>query len=114
MAMVRTGETRLSVGSALMIACRDGRTVSRQASRSPTMTREGLGCTVTTMAGALPGLQPGGPDVVRWAPIPHALRSFHDQLAFDVLGEVAQSCPTLCDPRTIQSLEFFRPGYWSG
>ena len=76
MAMVRTGETRLSVGSALMIACREGRAVSRQASRSPAMAREGLGHTVTTMAGAFPGLQPGGPDVVRWAPIPHALSFF--------------------------------------
>ena len=28
--------------------------------------------------------------------------------------KVAQSCPTLCDPWTIQSLEFSRPEYWSG
>ena len=28
--------------------------------------------------------------------------------------KVAQLCPTLCDPMTIQSMEFFRPEYWSG
>ena len=28
--------------------------------------------------------------------------------------KVAQSCPTLCDPMTIQSMEFSRPEYWSG
>ena len=26
----------------------------------------------------------------------------------------AQPCPTLCDPRTTQSMEFSRPEYWSG
>ena len=28
--------------------------------------------------------------------------------------KVAQSCPTLCDPMDIQSMEFSRPEYWSG
>ena len=28
--------------------------------------------------------------------------------------KVAQLCLTLCDPWTIQSMEFFRPKYWSG
>ena len=28
--------------------------------------------------------------------------------------EVTQSCLTLCDPWTIQSMEFSRPEYWSG
>ena len=28
--------------------------------------------------------------------------------------KVTQSCPTLCDPWTIQSMEFSRPEYWSG
>ena len=28
--------------------------------------------------------------------------------------KVAQSCPTLCDPLAIQSMEFSRPEYWSG
>ena len=28
--------------------------------------------------------------------------------------KVTQSCPTLCDPWTIQSREFSRPEYWSG
>ena len=28
--------------------------------------------------------------------------------------KVAQSCPTLCDPWTIQPMEFSRPEYWSG
>ena len=28
--------------------------------------------------------------------------------------KVAQSCPTLCDPMTIESMEFSRPEYWSG
>ena len=28
--------------------------------------------------------------------------------------KVAQSCLTLCDPMTIQSMEFSRPEYWSG
>jgi len=28
--------------------------------------------------------------------------------------KVAQSCPTLCDPWTIQSTEFSRPENWSG
>ena len=28
--------------------------------------------------------------------------------------EVAQLCPTLCDPWTTQSMEFSRPEYWSG
>ena len=27
--------------------------------------------------------------------------------------KVAQSCPTLCAPQTIQSMEFSRPEYWS-
>ena len=27
--------------------------------------------------------------------------------------KVAQSCPTLCDPMTIQSVEYSRPEYWS-
>ena len=27
---------------------------------------------------------------------------------------VAQLCPTLCDPWTIQSMEFSRPEYWQG
>ena len=27
---------------------------------------------------------------------------------------LAQSCPTLCNPRTIQSMKFSRPEYWSG
>ena len=27
---------------------------------------------------------------------------------------VAQSCPTLCDPGTIQSMTFSRPEHWSG
>ena len=27
--------------------------------------------------------------------------------------KVAQSCPTLCHPMTIQSMEFSRPEYWS-
>ena len=29
-------------------------------------------------------------------------------------SEVSQSCLTLCDPKTIQSMEFSRPEYWSG
>ena len=28
--------------------------------------------------------------------------------------KVAQLCPTLCDPWSIQSMEFCRPEYWSG
>ena len=28
--------------------------------------------------------------------------------------KAAQSCPSLCDPMTIQSMEFSRPEYWSG
>ena len=28
--------------------------------------------------------------------------------------KVVQSCPTLCDPMDIQSMEFSRPEYWSG
>ena len=28
--------------------------------------------------------------------------------------KVAQSCPTLWNPSTIQSMEFSRPEYWSG
>ena len=28
--------------------------------------------------------------------------------------KVAQLCPTLCDPWTIESMEFSRPEYWSG
>ena len=28
--------------------------------------------------------------------------------------KVAQLCPTLCDPWTIQYMEFSRPEYWSG
>ena len=28
--------------------------------------------------------------------------------------KVTQSCPTLCNPWTIQSMEFSRPEYWSG
>ena len=30
------------------------------------------------------------------------------------LLKVTPSCPTLCDPWTIQSMEFSRPEYWSG
>ena len=30
------------------------------------------------------------------------------------VGKLTQLCPTLCDPRTIQSMEFSRPEYWSG
>lgn len=41
MAMVRTGETSLSVGSALMITCPDSRAVSRQATQSPGMGKRG-------------------------------------------------------------------------
>ena len=26
----------------------------------------------------------------------------------------SQLCPTLCDPSTLQSMEFSRPEYWSG
>ena len=32
---------------------------------------------------------------------------------YDMKGKVAQSCPTLCDPQTIQSMEFSRTEYWS-
>ena len=32
----------------------------------------------------------------------------------EVKVKVAQSHPTLCDPRTIQTVEFSRPEYWSG
>ena len=36
----------------------------------------------------------------------------------DALGKVkvkvAQSCLTLCDPWTTQSMQFSRPEYWSG
>ena len=28
--------------------------------------------------------------------------------------KVAQLCPTLCNPGTVQSKEFSRPEYWSG
>ena len=28
--------------------------------------------------------------------------------------KVAQLCPTLCDPWTIQFMEFSRPEYWTG
>ena len=28
--------------------------------------------------------------------------------------KITRSCPTLCDPIDIQSMEFFRPEYWSG
>ena len=28
--------------------------------------------------------------------------------------KAAQSGPTLCDPRTVQSMEFSRPEFWSG
>ena len=28
--------------------------------------------------------------------------------------KLAQSCPTLCNPWTVQSMEFSRPEYWSG
>ena len=28
--------------------------------------------------------------------------------------KVTQSCPTLCDPWTIESIEFSRPEHWSG
>ena len=31
-----------------------------------------------------------------------------------ITGKVTQSCPTLCDPRTIEFMEFSRPEYWSG
>ena len=61
MAMVRTGETRLPVGSALMIACRDSRAVSRQPPGVPPRPEQGLG---GQMVGARPGLQAGGPDIV--------------------------------------------------
>ena len=34
---------------------------------------------------------------------------------FHVKVKVTQSCATLCDPMDyIQSMEFFRPEYWSG
>ena len=35
---------------------------------------------------------------------------------FKILNKVkvAQSCPNLCNPWTIRSMEFSRPGYWSG
>ena len=28
--------------------------------------------------------------------------------------KVSQSCPILCDPMEIQSMEFYRLGYWCG
>ena len=28
--------------------------------------------------------------------------------------KISLSCPTLCDPWTIHSMEFFSPEYWSG
>ena len=31
-----------------------------------------------------------------------------------LIVKVTQSCLSLCDPRTIQSMELSRPGYWSG
>ena len=34
---------------------------------------------------------------------------------YDVIKvKIDQSCPTLCDPVTIRSMEFSRPEYWSG
>ena len=77
---------------------------------SPAMAREGLGRTVTPLAGALPGYSQEG--LTSYDGLQHRTHShsFRDQLAFDILGEVA---PT-CDPMTIQSLEFSRPEYWSG
>ena len=32
---------------------------------------------------------------------------------FEVKVKVAQSCPTLCNPMDLQSMEFSRPEYWS-
>ena len=42
--------------------------------------------------------------------------SCHYSICFVLLSvkkKVAQSCLTLCDPMTIQSMEFSRPEYWS-
>ena len=36
------------------------------------------------------------------------------QMVKKVKVKVIQSCPTLCNPWTIQSMEFSRPEYWSG
>ena len=38
------------------------------------------------------------------------LRKIHK----DIKVKIAQLCPTLCNPMTIQSMEFSRPEYWSG
>ena len=83
MAMVRTGETRLPIGSALMIACRDSRAVPPGVPPRP---GQGLG---RQMAG----------DRISYDGVQYHRRfhSFHGQLAFDVLGEAAQWCPTLCN-----------------
>ena len=40
--------------------------------------------------------------------------NYSSKMLFIVKVKVAQSCLTLCDPRTIQSMEFSRPEYWSG
>ena len=61
MAMVHMGETRLLVSSALMIACWDSRAVSRQPPGVVPQPGQGLG---RQMAGARPGLQAEGPDIV--------------------------------------------------
>ena len=48
-------------------------------------------------------------------PIHPSTRDFQTPLiSGKVKVKVAQSCPTLCDPMDIQSLEFSRPEYWSG
>ena len=39
---------------------------------------------------------------------------FSPELLVSPKVKVAQSCSTLCDPMTIQSMEFSRPEYWSG
>ena len=36
-----------------------------------------------------------------------------DFVSRDVKVKVTRSCLTLCDPRTIQSMECSRPEYWS-
>ena len=55
---------------------------------------------------------------------PIIICSLHQLAKNDLLGiyyvqisvkvKVTQSCPTLCNLWTTQSIEFFRPEYWSG
>ena len=54
------------------------------------------------------------PLLLQQAPLPSDFQLGSVNKGYEETVKVAQSCPTLCNPMDIQSMEFSRPEYWSG